>query len=311
MIRRGLISTPRLTHDWVLGANSQIERGTPINPTKQWDTFLPIEILQKNNQGQDFYICVTASALNQIEAVIKAKFGETVVFSRRFTAKMSGTIPYQGNSKANVWNSILRDGLVLESDWPTDPAMTVDQFFAPIPASVKAKGLQCPWNVNYEYLPDSSINSISNALSFSPVQVSVDGEYAYNGSNEVIGNNPEVYTHEIIIEGFNTSLADHPFTVADSESLTIENFISTYPFADATICDVKKKPQIMLYKANNSPAIYCKHWSEDLLIPFADGSLIGADIFKSIYGITDYSQLPIHHVDTLPYPIASYSFKAV
>jgi hypothetical protein len=77
------------------------------------------------------------------------------------------------------------------------------------------------------------------------------------------------------------------------------------------IHNLTKKNYMELYKKVGEPAIYVKHWNEPLLVPFADGAIAGGDIFKTLYGIADYSKLPIIKVENLPYPIASYSVKTI
>ena len=64
----------------------------------------------------------------------------------------------------------------------------------------------------------------------------------------------------------------------------------------------------ILYKKKGSPAIYAKVYGQDLLVPFADGTLAGGDLLKTLYGVEKYSDLPRADVDELPFPIANYSF---
>ena len=90
IINRGVLLGQRDT-DWVAGVIPFEE----INPSGNWTPHLPPGEWQTNHVV-DTMACVTFSALNSIETQIKFLTGQSINYSDRFTAKMSGTTP-QGN----------------------------------------------------------------------------------------------------------------------------------------------------------------------------------------------------------------------
>jgi hypothetical protein len=64
----------------------------------------------------------------------------------------------------------------------------------------------------------------------------------------------------------------------------------------------------ILYKKIGEPAIYALNTEDNVLVPFADGVVMGGKLFKTLYGTTNYSDLPRENVTELPYPIAPYQF---
>src|SRR3990167_7048548 len=70
-------------------------------PSGNWDAFLPSGEWQRSQPDPvkgyiDTMACVSFSALNSIETQIRFLTGQSINYSDRFTAKMSGTTP-QGN----------------------------------------------------------------------------------------------------------------------------------------------------------------------------------------------------------------------
>lgn len=163
--------------DWISGVDSPLE-AEDINPTGDWTLYLP------ENEAQsgvyfDTYACVTYSALNCIEAQIRALIGYQKLpkghidkltelgfmgsgfnfnASDRFTAKMSGTT-HSGNYFTKVWDSIRKDGILPEKDWsyPREqrtPVFDWDDYYKEIPQELKDKGKEFLklFNVNYEWV---------------------------------------------------------------------------------------------------------------------------------------------------------------
>jgi zinc D-Ala-D-Ala carboxypeptidase len=120
--------------DYITGASPLAWEG--VNPSGDWRPYLPLEEKQ-HNFSFDTMSCTTFSALNVIETFVNflmekgkitsAQIGELAELgflqngkfncSDRFTAIMSGTMP-NGNYFQNVLDSIRKDGLLPEKDFP-------------------------------------------------------------------------------------------------------------------------------------------------------------------------------------------------
>lgn len=293
--------------DWNLGG-SEIEL-LPINPNSDWRSTITEFELQRNAIF-DAYDCVTQSAWNGIQNLINFLYKIRKDQSKRYTAVISGTKPGQGNSVDKVVESIRTKDCVEEKEWVSmTPTMTQDEFFKPIPQEVKNKvNFLKEFYFNHVYLKKDlsqytcKPETILNGLTFSPLMVSVEGRYNYdeNGYITYGGGN---YAHEVLLvaPGENKKF----WYILDSENdKGLEKWAWNYPFGMPKVLSVKKKSSMIIYKKKGEPALYAKHWSKDLLIPFASSSvMVGGDMFKSLYGITDYNQLNIKEYDTLPYPI--------
>ena len=89
---------------------------------------------------------------------------------------MSGTTP-QGNWLYKVADSIRKDGLVLESDWPFPPPfVSWDEYYSEIPPEIVSKGPDfLKWyDITYEWIAidkDSLLYHIKHA----PLQIVVNG----------------------------------------------------------------------------------------------------------------------------------------
>jgi hypothetical protein len=97
----------------------------------------------------------------------------------------------------------------------------------------------------------------------------------------------------------------------DHYSNQIIRFNFSYRFGNPKIYFLILKPMPQIYKKKGSPALFLKHWRDNLLIPFADGAVPGGDLFKSLFAVEKYSDLPRIDVDELPYPISTYSLTTV
>ena len=79
-----------------------------------------VSIHEHQDQPRSYFdslSCVSFSALNAIEMMLKRKYGEDYNLSDRFTAIMSGTTE-QGNTFLNVAKSIVKDGVIQEKALP-------------------------------------------------------------------------------------------------------------------------------------------------------------------------------------------------
>lgn len=159
------------------------------NPSGDWTPYLPPGEFQYSNKV-DYMACVTFSALNSIEMQYKLITGQSLNFSDRFTAKMSGTLP-EGNWLWKVGDSIRLDGIVEEQDWPTNPDYDWSQYYAEIPQAVKdkAKLFLQSWEVKYEFI-DWGKSSLLYHLKHAPIQVVIPGHAVVN-----IFNNQDIYRY--------------------------------------------------------------------------------------------------------------------
>ena len=166
---RGVILGQRNT-DWQAGAISGIEY-KELNPSGDWTQWLPKEEWQWKDNGFDTLACVTFSALNIIESLYYFHTGRQVNFSDRYTAFMSGTTP-NGNWQWKVGDSIRKDGLALEQDWPMIDNPSWDTYYTAPPIEVinKAKDFLKDWQGNYEFI-DFTKESLIKHLKQAPIQV--------------------------------------------------------------------------------------------------------------------------------------------
>lgn len=164
--------------DWMVGAIQYEER----NPSGDWTPYLPPGEWQKDLQTlTDTMACVTFSALNSLEAQYKFLTGESINFSDRFTATMSGTTQ-QGNWLWKVGDSIRNDGLVKEELWPAPSKFTWGSYYSPVDINVINAGKKFleSWTVNYEQFTPVTRESLMKELKHSPIQVVIPGHAVLN-----------------------------------------------------------------------------------------------------------------------------------
>lgn len=199
---------PRPT-DWIAGEQSGIAF-KELNHMGDWTVFLPTEERQ-HSVYFDSMSCVTFSALNCIEAQIRAHiayqrlpaktidalkslgyFNDRLEFnlSDRFTSKMSGTTR-QGNSFVNVWDSIRKHGVLPEADWnyPREqrtPVFDWPDFYSEIPQEKKDKALKFLelFDIKYEWIP-TTLENIKTHLYQAPIQIAAPTCPGWNNENPV------------------------------------------------------------------------------------------------------------------------------
>lgn len=156
----------------------------------------------------DTMACVTFSALNEVENRINRmseqgllsekhleflksyrKTDGKVHFSKRFTAKMSGTT-IDGNYLQVVGDSIRNDGLVPETDWPANDSMTREEYYTNIPPSLIAKGRE--WKQWFETMYEwvllmgdgkDRVATLKYHLKQSPIQVATHLDSSWSSGN--------------------------------------------------------------------------------------------------------------------------------
>jgi len=296
----GLIVEPQLDNDHILGASGPDFE--VLSEDGQWSNYAPNPELQRNRFG-DTFMCVSFSNNNVHEFILQKRYGDIVDWSDIFLGKGSGTVRGQGNGKRTVAEWKRLNGFVQESDYPYTQDMTLDQVFAPIPTTIlqKAKQNLEIYTFLYKWLSGNSKENILGGLRLSPVQVDVSGSYRTNSKGYIVWdkNNP-VYSHEVVIFGYEK---DECWYVFDSETMQFIKFDWSYPFGGPMIHSVKKKMNIKLYKKSGQSGIAVKHCSQPSMIVFSGGSVQGADLFKSLYGIKDFNQLEITEVPEWPFPV--------
>ena len=159
------------------------------NPSGDWTQFLP-EGEKQFRYNISTQACVSFSALNCLE-VQSRFFGVGMNLSDRFTAFMSGTTP-NGNWLWKVADSVRKDGVVSEEDWPF-PFLSVEDYigkseewvwnfyYTPPPIEIinKAKKFLESWSVAYEWI-DATKESLMHHLKHAPVQVVLPGHAVMN-----------------------------------------------------------------------------------------------------------------------------------
>lgn len=175
--------------DYVLGAI----RSAPaeiLQPSGQWDLFLPEDEFQRKN-GIETNACVSYGTLNCIEILFRRKFGFEPNYSERYTAIVSDTDPYGGNTPNNVAEAIRKLGVIDDEILPFNEASSIDSFYSPIPMQERylkiGKDFLRRYVFKHEWVfRDGSLSDkqdrLKEALRLSPVGASVvawirDGDY--------------------------------------------------------------------------------------------------------------------------------------
>lgn len=292
-----LIPDSQEPQDYVLGATGQEFAELTDG---HWAKYVPLAELQKNRYG-DTYMCVSFSCNNVHEFLHKLQYGVEFNKSDIFLGVLSGTVRGQGNSKRAVVEANRTKGFVLESDYPYTPDMTLDQAYKPLSVGLldqAFKNLDL-YEFGFKWLAGTTPKDLQAGLKFSPLQVDVNSRYFMGVKGYVVWNRG-AYDHEVTLFDYEPGKC---WWIFDSESSQFIKFDWNYPFGSPMIHSLKKKMNIQLYKKAGQAGIAVKHSSEASMIVFSGGSVNAEVMFKSIYGITDFSQIPIKEVKEWPYPI--------
>ena len=163
--------------DYVFGAN--LLGDSPINPSGQWDGWLPEYEPQSRPGSFDSYACVTFATLNCVEILELHEFGTRNNWSDRYLAKTSGTDKIRGNTPAVVAETLKAKGCVKEQDYPFDIFInTFDLFYREISEAIHtlAVAFKAEYAFGYEHVP-STARAIKEALTYSPVLFTVAAWY--------------------------------------------------------------------------------------------------------------------------------------
>jgi len=116
--------------------------------------------------------CVTFSGTNSLEIQTKQQTGQEVNYSDRYTAKDSGTT-HQGNWQYKVVDS-MKEGVVLESDYPAPPNYTWDSYYSEIPQSVRDKRIKL--DVQEQWIGVDK-GTLLYHLKHAPIQITIPEPY--------------------------------------------------------------------------------------------------------------------------------------
>lgn len=173
----GLILKKPKPQDWRFGGVTGI-KGNVLQEDGQWGYLLPDGEYQHGIYF-DTMACVTFSALNCLEVMMLKKHYVSCNFSDRYTATMSGTTK-NGNYLYKVGDSIRKDGLVYEKDYPyprtqRTPVFDWGDYYQPVPPPIKglATRFKNEWKMNYEWVTINSKDDLCEALKYAPIQIVV------------------------------------------------------------------------------------------------------------------------------------------
>lgn len=147
----------------------------------QWTDVL-VEFESQKQRGVDPYSCVSYSALTCLEMYAKVR-NIDINKADKYTAVMSGTIPYVGNSFRKVAESIKRDWAVDEEVYPYNDT-SVESYYKPVPQAIIDIALKDKPNWRYHYRYPTTAHAlgqdnrtreevIMDALRYTPLQISI------------------------------------------------------------------------------------------------------------------------------------------
>lgn len=158
---------------YILGGHGSLG-GEYLQPDGQWTSYLPSIESQLNPLGFDAMACVTFGTLNALEILANRVYGQTRNWSDRFLAKVSGTTP-QGNSPHHVAETLRKQGVPNEIDYPYSPAIkTWAEFYADISSALKSLAIAFvnEFDFGHEWVAPQS-DYLMEALKHSPLGISV------------------------------------------------------------------------------------------------------------------------------------------
>lgn len=156
-----------------------------LNPTGDWRAYLPI--FEHQRKAIETQACVSFGTLSALEMLHKLQYGSEPNYADRYTARVSETDPYGGNTPKVVSGAIKSYGTVAEAVWPF--AEPLDEYYKDIPIDVLGKGMDWlrEFSFGYEWVAPDKLKS---ALRRSPVGVAVSawtkndkGEYIRAGGS--------------------------------------------------------------------------------------------------------------------------------
>ena len=175
--------------------------GTALQPSGQWDDFLPTAELQALYMEPS--ACVTFTTLNAVEVLERKIFGQANNWSDRFLANISGT-QVLGNDPHTVAETLRKKGVVFEQDWPYTPDInTWAKYYATIPFDIETQG-QVKFRGKYAFghqWVGTDPTSMKLALQQSPLGVDVDAWPLKDENGLYHRNRPS--NHYCLVYGYN------------------------------------------------------------------------------------------------------------
>lgn len=243
----GLIERLPEPDDFVLGSANQALK-VVLSPERDYTKYLPVAEAQARNF--DSYSCVSFSADNNLEIIYKRQFGTEVNWSDRFTSSMSGTVPNQGNGFKTVADSIRKNGMVLEEDYPFGGVDDYEYVKKPAQNVIdKGQAWLLAFEVQYEWVDWGGCHAqkLYDALQFGPLKVSADATALRTGDiSNAVNHAVTIYKG---IEGKSFSIFDH------YDAYTYDVPWKFY-FGSAMQYSLLKKKFVPLVMVYNKPEIY-------------------------------------------------------
>jgi hypothetical protein len=140
-------------------------------PSGDWRPYLTTEEHQYSD-NTDLMACVTFSGTNSLEIQTKQQTGAEVNYSDRYTAKNSGTTK-KGNYLQYVVDS-MKEGVVLEKDYPAPPNFTWDSYYTEIPKEVRDKRLKL--DIKEQWIATDK-GTLLYHLKHAPIQITIPEPY--------------------------------------------------------------------------------------------------------------------------------------
>lgn len=145
--------------DYIFGGFSKL-KGEVINPSGDWLPYVPV--FEHQAPGYETNGCTNFGTNNAIELLNKYTFGDELNLSDRFSAKGSGTDPNKGNYPNKVADFMRHNWSVMEPEWATEHAKTLDEFYKPIPPELftlaKKRMNDFGYVLEYEYVQPTKEN---------------------------------------------------------------------------------------------------------------------------------------------------------
>lgn len=151
-------------------------KATVLQQDGQWDAYLPQDEFQ-HPYNFETYACASFATLNAIEILLRRLYNFKDNFSDRYLAKVSGTEVTRGNSPHKVAETIRKQGIIDEYEWPFLREIdTFEKFYATPPSTfiVSAERFLYHYDFYHDYVPNDPM-SMMEALRYSPLGMSVFG----------------------------------------------------------------------------------------------------------------------------------------
>ena len=252
---------PTDPRDYVVGTVTEIKKEV-LREDRNYVPFLPpLEV--QNKYGFDTMSCVTFSALNAVETIVKVKYNQDWNKSDRFNAVLSGTSIF-GNTFANVAESLRKDGMVEESEWPwTKDINTWEKYMAPIPQELVLKGKENAKQISlkHEWVlwggATKKEDALWEALKYGPLQVSVHtwGPIDSSGVYQPMPNTDNIPTNHavLLVAGEYGKI----WKIYDHYDKSIKIMAWNYYFGSAKQFIINlQSPMLQLVRGHERPHVY-------------------------------------------------------